>query len=194
MSQPTVNPAPSPQPTPGGGGTNFGGGGSRAQKMFVDWIPGQVRQTAVPKGLPRFLGDRGTIFYAWMIAMAIVGWDDWHNYKILPRPRRLWDTSLLYGLLALLSLADAVVPLANVFAVGYAMTLLWNYYNGAGQFGGPYDSTAKPGKGGTSTNPNAPATQAGLNNSAAGVTNPANVQKAAQQTLQNLGSTHGGVQ
>lgn len=189
MSQPTVQPAPSPQPTPPGGP----GGSGRAQRMFVDWIPGQVRQTAVPKGLPRFLGDRGTIFYAWMIAMAIVGWDDWHNYKILPRPRRLWDTSLLYGLLALLSLADAVVPLANVFAVGYAMTLLWNYYNGAGQFGGPYDSSSGTGTG-TGTNTQAPATQAGLNNSAAGVTNPSQVQKAAQNSLKNFGSTHGGVQ
>lgn len=66
--------------------------------------------------------------------MIVVGFDDWHNYHILPRPARLWYTSLTYGLLILASMADALVPLANALAIGYAIMLIWQYYNGTGQF------------------------------------------------------------
>lgn len=70
------------------------------------------------------------IFHAWVVAMIIIGFDEWHNHKILPRPARLWYASAFYGLLIVFSIADPMVPLANAFAVGYTITLLWQYYNG----------------------------------------------------------------
>jgi hypothetical protein len=66
--------------------------------------------------------------------MIVVGFDDWHNYRLLPRPSRLWYTSLTFGLLMLASLIDAMVPLINALALGYVIMLIWQYYNGAGQF------------------------------------------------------------
>lgn len=172
-------PAPSPDPMPTPPPSYFQRG--------VDRIPASARNVQLAPGLPRFLGDRATIFYAWMIAMAIVGFDEWHNYKILPRPQRLWDTSLLYGLLTLFGLSDTLVPIANVFAVGYAITLLWNYYNGSGQFSGPVDSSTTQPKTGTSTNAQSPAARAGI-------TSAQQVQQASKNALQQFGGTHGGVQ
>jgi hypothetical protein len=93
-------------------------------------VPAQARQVNVPNGLPRILGNRSVIFNSWMIAMAIVSFDEWHNLKILPRPLRLWDTSLFFGMLAMFSVADVVVPVANAFAIGYTIMLLWQYYQG----------------------------------------------------------------
>lgn len=170
-----TTPAPNPDPMPDQPGLFQRG---------VNRIPSGARNVNIPNGLPRFLGDRGTIFYAWMITMAVIGWDEWHNYHIFPRPRRLWDTSLLYGLLALMSLSDMLVPLANVFAVGYSLTTLWSYYNNAGPFGGPVDSASQPATGAAAT------TQPG-NKTNAGVQG---VQQATRNALKQYGGTHGGVQ
>lgn len=93
-------------------------------------VPQGARQVNVPNGLPRILGNRSIIFNAWFISMIIIGFDEWKNLNILPRPQRLWDTSVFYGLLTLFSVADIMVPIANAFAIGYTLTLLWQYYNG----------------------------------------------------------------
>jgi hypothetical protein len=66
----------------------------------------------------------------WIIAMFIVGFDEWHNLGILPRPARLWDTSLFYGLLTIAGFVDLMVPLVNALAIGYTVVLLMQYYQG----------------------------------------------------------------
>lgn len=113
------------------------GSGSRASGSRTN--PGkqqqqQQRQVKIPAGLPPILGNRQIVFYAWIGAMILVGFDEWHNYRLLPRPSRFWYTSLFYGLLTLGSIVDVMVPLVNAFAIGYTIMLLWQYYNGSGQF------------------------------------------------------------
>lgn len=100
-------------------------------------LPNQARGSGLnsPK-LPGVLSNRAVIFNSWMISMAVISFDEWHNNNILPRPARLWDASLFFGLLALASIADAVVPLANAFAVGYTIMLIWQYFNGGSLAGG----------------------------------------------------------
>lgn len=98
-------------------------------------------KVSVPQGLPQWLGSQRILGASWMAAMIIIGFDEWHNLGILPRPIRLWDTSTVYGILALVGIVDALVPLVNALAIGYTIMLLWQYYNGSGQFA----STAKKG-------------------------------------------------
>lgn len=66
--------------------------------------------------------------------MAMVSWDEWDKYHILPRPARLWDTTKVYGILAVASIADSMVPLANAIAIGFVVVLGYQYYNKSGQF------------------------------------------------------------
>lgn len=77
-----------------------------------------------------FLRNRAIVFNAWAIAMIAVCFDEWHNLGILPRPSRLWDTSLLYGVLAVAGVVDEAVPLVNALAIGYAIVVVWQYFNG----------------------------------------------------------------
>jgi hypothetical protein len=93
-------------------------------------------RTTVPKGVPPFLGSRQIIFGCWIAAMAMVTADEWWNNGILPRPARLWETTWVYAGLALVSVVDPVVPLANAFALGYTIVLAYQFFTGAGQFGG----------------------------------------------------------
>ena len=115
ISVPSAPPAP---PSPG-----------RFTRWY-EYLPEQSPRVNLSSKLPMILQNRSVIFHSWVIAMVIVGFDEWHNHHILPRPARLWDTSLFYGLILLFSIVDVLVPLANVFAVGYTFTLLWQYYNG----------------------------------------------------------------
>jgi hypothetical protein len=66
----------------------------------------------------------------WIIAMILIGFDEWHNLNVLPRPSRLWDTSLVYGVLVMLGFVDVMVPLANALAIGFTFQLLWQYFQG----------------------------------------------------------------
>lgn len=88
----------------------------------------------VPQGVPAFLGNQRTVVYAWMAAMATITVDEWHRHHMLPRPSRLWWASLFYGMLAIMGMAEGLIPLVNAFAIGYLIRLLWQYYNGEGQF------------------------------------------------------------
>lgn len=112
------------------GGSQGGGGGKTAPVSGV----ADTKQVRLPAGVPAFIGNRSTIFHAWGVSMIIVGFDEWHNYHILPRPSRFWYTSLTYGLLMLAGAVDAILPLATALAIGYTIMLLWQYYNGSGQF------------------------------------------------------------
>jgi hypothetical protein len=96
----------------------------------------------IPKPLPKMLGSRPIIFYSWMVALILVGYDEWHTLGVIPRPSRFWYTSLLYGLLVIISIPDAMVPLANALAIGYTFYLIWQYFNGGGQFTNPPSKTA----------------------------------------------------
>ena len=77
------------------------------------------------------------IFGCWAVAMALVSWDEWSNNGILPRPARLWSTTMVYGGLALISVVDGLVPIANAFAIGYTIVLMYEGFTGAGNFSGP---------------------------------------------------------
>lgn len=132
--------APSgPPPNPPGGGGNTGTPPPTNRQKLTGYlwnrIPNAVQRVNVPNGVPRFLGARPLIFWTWGIAILMVSFDEWHTYGILPRPARLWYTSLLFLLLAIVSQFDALVPIANAFAVGMVMVLAYQYYTGEGQFG-----------------------------------------------------------
>jgi hypothetical protein len=98
-------------------------------------------QTPLPEGVPRFLGNAQIVGYAGIGAMILIGFDEWHNNQILPRPHRLWSTLIVYGLLALSTTIPPLIPLANAFAIGYLIMLLWQYFNGSGQFSSVSGST-----------------------------------------------------
>lgn len=93
-----------------------------------------TRDVRLPEGVPKVLANENIIFGAWIAAMIIVAFDEWHNYRMLPRPSRFWYTSLTFGILTLLGMFNAILPLANALAVGFTIMLLWQYYNGSGQF------------------------------------------------------------
>lgn len=120
----------------GGGGAPVPG--ERAtqgvQNIFVR-LPGGSQPAQVPNFLPKFLGSRSMIMLAWAAAMIMVSLDEWHTYHILPRPARLWDTSLTFLLIAGVSTFDPLVPICSIFAIGLVIMLGYQYYQGTGQFG-----------------------------------------------------------
>lgn len=116
----------------GGGGS--GGPGYSPNAWAGRVMSMQPRKVPVPSGLPRFLGDNHIVGYSWLASMILIGFDEWRNNGILPRPARLWYTSLIYGVLALVGMVPVMVPLVNAFAIGYTIMLLWQFYNGEGQF------------------------------------------------------------
>lgn len=103
-------------------------------------------------GWPSILRRRSFITGAWGIAIILVAFDEWKYYGVFPRPKRLFDTSMVYLGLMGLSVIDAFVPLANALAAGYTLTLLWQYYNGGGQFS----------RGGTGTAGNSSSNSSGI--------------------------------
>lgn len=112
-------------------GSTPASGASRAGQI-KDWA-NRIQKAPVvrtPNRVPSFLGTRPILFGAWGVAMLALSADDWFNNKILPRPSRLWWGTLLYGMLALLSISDGMVPLANALGVGYAIVILWDLLGG----------------------------------------------------------------
>lgn len=100
-------------------------------------LPGGSNPAPTPKYVPRFLGSRSVIMFAWGAAMALVAFDEWKTHHILPRPARLWDTSIVFVLLAGASTLDPLVPLCTAIAIGLVVALLMNYFtNGATPYGG----------------------------------------------------------
>jgi hypothetical protein len=151
----TRMPARQSKPTPAQtGGNNSGGrrpninityvnsdggdGGGRRFDYRNSWVHRTMssppKQVPVPDKVPRFLGNNMVVSYAWLGSMILVGVDEWKNNGILARPVRLWTTSLVYGILALAGMIDALIPLVNAFAIGYFIMLLWQFFNGSGQF------------------------------------------------------------
>jgi hypothetical protein len=132
-----------PGPGPGGGPrTEYvyvqdqGGGGGGERRWGLSYIRNEPRQVSTPSRMPSFLGRRSVLGTTWFISMVVVGFDDWHNNGVLPRPSRLWYTSLAFGLMALASLVEALVPIINLIAIGFTLMLIWQYYNKQGQFSG----------------------------------------------------------
>lgn len=101
----------------------------------LTWTGGPPKKVPVPRGLPPALGNAKMVGYMWVIAMIVVSFDEWHNHGILPRPSRLWWTSLTYGILAIVGMVDPLIPLMNALALGYTIMLITQYYQGSGQFG-----------------------------------------------------------
>lgn len=125
------------------------GGGPRSNTIRSKlYSPPANKVVKTPVGVPNFLGNRAIIINTWIIAMLIISYDEWHNLSIFPRPARLWKATEAYGLLYLFSLIDALVPLANAFAIGYTIVLLYQYYNG----GITPSSAPAGGTGGTNIN------------------------------------------
>lgn len=125
-----------------GGGTGgnpyqppgFNYSNSRTYNMFQR-VPGGNAPVTVPKGVPRFLGNRSVIMLAWLAAMAMVSLDEWHTHGVLPRPARLWYTTLTYALIAATSTLDVLVPVCSALAVGLTIAVAYQYYTGTGSFG-----------------------------------------------------------
>jgi hypothetical protein len=88
-----------------------------------------------PGGFPRFLANRRLIVVIWLAAMAAVCVDEWRTYHLLPRPARLWTTTLGYAILGLASAVDVIVPIANLIALGLLLVLLYQLFQswGAGE-------------------------------------------------------------
>jgi|SRR5215469_464965 len=121
-------------PPPSQGGPSFDYSGGRTYNFFQR-LPQGAMSVGVPTGVPRFLGARPIIFYMWMVAIGMVVLDEWHTHHILPRPARLWWTTVAFLLMAALATIDAMVPLVNAFAIGMVIVLGYQYYSGTGAFG-----------------------------------------------------------
>lgn len=114
--------APTPPPR------RFNYAGSWVNNQFQR-LPGQARQVNVPKGVPNWLGDKKIILWTWAIGMMIVIADEHYTYKMaLPRPARLWYTSLFYFLCAVVSGIDIIMPIVNIFAIGITLTLAIDFF------------------------------------------------------------------
>lgn len=113
------------------------GAGQQQQQggRSIRYTGGPLKKVGVPRGLPPALGNAKMVGYMWVIAMIVVSFDEWHNHGILPRPSRLWWTSLTYGILAIVGMVDPLIPLMNALALGYTLMLITQYYQGSGQFG-----------------------------------------------------------
>lgn len=150
VSQPSGGPGPA-----GGSSAGIPSGGGRFYNYW-NRIPQGSLKVKTPSGVPNFLGARPVILFMWIAAMGMVSWDEWRNYHVLPRPARLWYTTSTYFLLALLASFDAMVPLANGLAIGFTISVAYNYYTGAGGFGtqGAAEQVTSQQPGGT----NAPST------------------------------------
>jgi len=85
-------------------------------------------------GLPRAFSNRQFITAAWAISMIIVSYDEIKTYHVAPRPKRLFDTSMVYLGLMLVSVAGALVPIANLLAAGFTLAVAWDLFNASGQF------------------------------------------------------------
>lgn len=120
---------PSQGPVNGGGG-RWAGRVGRTSAVLGN---GAAR-TQVPKGMPQIFGNARMVTYVWVTAMGVIFVDEWHRHHILARPARLWWTSLFFGLLSIATMGTAFIPIANAMAFGYLMVLLYQYYNGEGQF------------------------------------------------------------
>jgi hypothetical protein len=117
--------------------------GNRSKQRQSSYEP----RTRVSSGMPSFLGNREVILGSWMVAMALVSWDEWSNHGILPRPLRLWETTGVYAILALVSVADRLAPIATALALGYTLVLLYQFFTGGGgfvqQLGGAVSATVR---------------------------------------------------
>jgi len=122
-------------PSGGTGTQGRAGGGPNWLNAARNSLGSPARQVSTPPMIPRWLGNQRVIAYSWIVAMVLVGFDEWKNHGILPRPVRLWDTSIVYGLLTLVGFIDVMLPIANALAIGYTIVLLYQFYNGSGQFG-----------------------------------------------------------
>ena len=132
----------------------YGGGQGNVLSRNVNRIPAQKQSvnTSLSNSLPKWLkgsvSNRAIVFNMWLIAMILVSFDEWHNLGILPRPARLWDTSLLYGLLVIAGFVDVAVPIANMLAIGFTISLLIKYFQGGITPGGSTKTTPTTGGGG----------------------------------------------
>lgn len=121
--------------SPSGGTGTQGGTGPGWYNHARNTLGAPSRNVSVPRPVPQWLGNNKIVSYSWLVAMVLVGFDEWKNHGILPRPVRLWDTSIVYGLLALLAFIEPLTPIANALAIGYTVVLLYQFYSKSGQFG-----------------------------------------------------------
>lgn len=112
-----------------GAGSEPGGG-----RWTLRWVPPPRRATHSPTWVPGFLLNDKVLLYSWLGSMAVIAVDEWHNNGILPRPARLWYTSLTYFLLMGLGMIDPMIPIANALGIGFFITLIYQYNTGSGQF------------------------------------------------------------
>lgn len=121
-----------------GEGGSAAGEGSNLPSRGNNWIQRQFakepRRVPLPNGVPHWLGNSKIVGYAWITGMVFVAIDEWKNHGILPRPSRFWYSSIVYGVLALGAMIPPIVPIVNALAIGYTIMLIWQFFNGEGQF------------------------------------------------------------
>lgn len=121
-------------PSPAPSGQNFNYSNSRIFNL-IQRAPGGSEPVTTNKPFPKFLGQRSLILFAWAIAMVMVSLDEWHTHHILPRPARLWYTTITYILIAAVSTIEVMVPIATLMAFGLTIAVAYQYYTGTGSFG-----------------------------------------------------------
>lgn len=97
------------------------------------WRANQASGPRLP--VPGILSERRILVASWAIAMVLVTLNERQLGFPLPRPARLWSATGVYGILALASTVDAIVPITNALGVGYLVVLGMDYFSGTGQFG-----------------------------------------------------------
>lgn len=102
----------------------------RSASWLDNHVPQGTRQVNVPNRVPKILGNRSLILGAWFAAMLFVSADEIKTNHWAPRPARLWYTSLAYGLMMLVSQIDSMVPIVNALAIGYDITLAYQFWSG----------------------------------------------------------------
>lgn len=139
-------------PVPGGGPVRAAGRvispRSNAQRIATALPQSQRAWKAAVTGpqvqLPRWLADRRIVLVAWVGGLILITIDERQSGYLLPRPLRLWYASGVFLILAALGTSDVMVPLSNALAIGFTITLAFQYYNNEGQF----SPAAKGGAGG----------------------------------------------
>lgn len=109
----------------------------------IQRIPQQPNRSNDSGGIGGLVGARPIIFFAWAGAMTIITLDEWSRNGILPRPARYWGATWVYAILAGISVFDPLVPMANLFALGYTIVLGYQYFTQSQQFG-PGGKVTKP--------------------------------------------------
>lgn len=70
---------------------------------------------------------RSTLLVSFFLALAIVSYQEIHDAKVMPRPRRYISAGMVYGILGVLA-PFISYQLAGLFGVGMILALVYQHY------------------------------------------------------------------